>query len=421
MKEKIINIGVPLAFILAVIGIIFAAVIRHNSTEQDQAVAVTVPVTLTAEGEAKQASLGLIVTIGNENAEGSEWKDAASGAKVALERFNRSGARISLLTEDDRGTAEGAVQAVESLAQQKVSGIILASQGQHLEPALRKAEELGIPLILPYAESAHSAWSLKPSEESLTQLVVSHNNFAHKVIRIDQQDFPGLDIPAEENITINSTTDFNKLTEEISQLTAKVGDSATIFLNTDSYMQARIASALHESGNRAQILLGYEATSPAFSQAFMKDKNSAVLNALSIGYKTDDSVALQTDGQGRSMSAYLQMVKILAESPDATNALGDQKFSEIALAADSRSHDATVALIRAIEKAGSTDPKAVKKAMPRLELAASDGITGPSLNFSQPYAVTTDPLLLSPTVGDINLRITEDSSYTPIIWVNTAE
>ena len=121
------------------------------------------------------------------------------------------------------------------------------------------------------------------------------------------------------------------------------------------------------------------------------------------------------------MSAYLQMVKILAESSETTNALGDQKFSDVAIAADSRSHDAAVALIRAVEDADSTDAKAVKKAVANLELAASDGITGPSLSFTQPYAVTAEPLILSPTVGDINLRTSQESNYTPIIWFNTAQ
>ena len=241
------------------------------------------------------------------------------------------------------------------------------------------------------------------------------------MIRIDQRGYTGIEVPAEESIEVDSSTDFNKLTEQINHKIGDLGDSATIFVNTDSYTQARVTRALQESGTRAQILLGNEATSPAFSEVFMTDNSSSVVNALSVGYKTDDSVALQADGQGRAMSAYLQMVKILAESSETTNALGDQKFSDVAIAADSRSHDAAVALIRAVEDADSTDAKAVKKAVANLELAASDGITGPSLSFTQPYAVTAEPLILSPTVGDINLRTSQESNYTPIIWFNTAQ
>lgn len=421
MKEKIINIGVPLAFTILVIGLVIAAVIKQNAIEQDNAVAVTVPVTLTASSQAQNASIGLIVTIGNENAEGSEWNAAASGAKVAIERFNRAGANISLITEDDRGTAEGAVQAIESLAHQGVSGIIVASHGQHIEPALQKAQELGIAVILPYAESIYDAWSLHPSKESLQKLIVAHNASSQKVIRLDQRGYTGLEVPAEESIEVDSSTDFNKLTEQINHKIGDLGDSATIFVNTDSYTQARVTRALQESGTRAQVLLGNEATSPAFSEVFMTDNSSSVVNALSVGYKTDDSVALQADGQGRAMSAYLQMVKILAESSETTNALGDQKFSDVAIAADSRSHDAAVALIRAVENADSTDAKAVKKAVANLELAASDGITGPSLSFTQPHAVTAELLILSPAVGDINLRTSQESNYTPIIWFNTAQ
>lgn len=421
MKEKITNIGIPLALIVLIASIVAAAIIKQSSIEQDEAVAVTVPVTLTTSEQARQASIGLIVTIGNENAEGSEWNDAASGAKVAVERFNRSGAHISLITEDDRGTADGATQAVETLAHQGVSGIIIASRGQHIEPALQKAQELGIAVILPYAPSANEAWSLQPADDALHTLMKTHTASAQKIIRIDQQNFVGLEIPAEETITVDSSTDIAQLARDITEQTAELGDAASIFINTDSYMQARVLRALQEAGTRAEVILGYEATSPAFNEAFMKDNDSTVINALSLGYNTGDSVALQADGQGRSMSAYLQMVKILAESPETTNALGDQAFSETAIAADSRSHDATVALIRAVEHAGTTEAKAVKKAMTDLELMASDGITGPSLSFVQPYAVTADPLILSPTVGDVNLRIPGENSYTPIIWFDMTE
>ncbi|ORC16507.1 hypothetical protein A7979_04095 [Rothia nasimurium] len=421
MKEKITNIGIPLALLLLVLALVTTALIKHNSQVKDDAVAVTVPIELNASETARNTSIGLIVTVGNENAEGSEWNQAASGAKVAVERFNRSGANITLVTEDDRGTAEGAVRAVESLAGQNVSGIVFASRGEHTQQALQAAQEHGIPVIMPYEESGYGAWSLRPLNDAMRDVLEQHNASSTRVVRIDQEDFSGVAVPAEETLTVNASTDLGQLAREVTDATAEQGDSATVVINASSYMQARLVKALQESGTRAKIVLGYEATSPTFSEAFMQDNDSTVINALSMGFNTSDAVALQADGQGRSMSAFLQMVRILNETPTATNALGDQKFSDVAHAADSRSHDAVVALVRATERASSAAPEDVRESLATLDLSASDGVTGPNLDFSSTYAVAASPIMLSPTVGDVEIRNPSAPDYQHIIWFNNGD
>lgn len=70
MKNKILNIGVPLALILLIVGLVVAAIVKHQGQEKDAAVAVTVPVELTASEQARSSSIGLILTVGNEGAQG---------------------------------------------------------------------------------------------------------------------------------------------------------------------------------------------------------------------------------------------------------------------------------------------------------------------------------------------------------------
>lgn len=416
MKNKILNIGVPLALILLIVGLVVAAIVKHQGQEKDAAVAVTVPVELTASEQARSSSIGLILTVGNEGAQGSEWNQAAAGAQVAIERFNRSGANLTLITEDDRGTSAGAARAVEVLAQQNVSGIVIASRGNHVEEAVKAAEERGIPVILPYTDAVGGAWSLTPSPSDITSLLESHYSGTSRVVRIDQESFPGPEVRAEETVTVNSSSDLDKTAQDIARRISDGKAGAAIFINADSYTQARLTRALQEAGTQASIVLGNEATSPAFSETFTRDNPSTVINAMTVGFNTGDSVALQADGQGRSMSAYLQMVKMLGDSPDAHGPLGEQPFSDVAASADARSHDAVVALVRATEKAPSAKPKDIKKELGTLTLSPSDGITAAGLDFSQPHAVAGSPALLSATLEDVTIRTSPRDESAHIVW-----
>lgn len=234
MKNKILNIGVPLALILLIVGLVVAAIVKHQGQEKDAAVAVTVPVELTASEQARNSSIGLILTVGNEGAQGSEWNQAAAGAQVAIERFNRSGANLTLITEDDRGTSAGAARAVEVLAQQNVSGIVIASRGNHVEEAVKAAEERGIPVILPYTDAVGGAWSLTPSPSDVTSLLESHYSGTSRVVRIDQESFPGPEVRAEETVTVNSSSDLDKTAQDIARRISDGKAGAAIFINADS-------------------------------------------------------------------------------------------------------------------------------------------------------------------------------------------
>ncbi|MDO4898078.1 MAG: hypothetical protein Q3965_02110 [Rothia sp. (in: high G+C Gram-positive bacteria)] len=416
MKTKLRNVVAPLAILLAIITVVGLAIVQQTTKEQDDAVAVTVPVELASQGKAQHASVGLVLTIGNESAEGSQWNQAAAGAQVAIERFNRGGAQVSLITENDRGTAEGARAAVRALAQEGVSGIVVASAGPHVEAAIDEAKTLGIPAILPYEQGRGQAWSMQVPVAELSQHVLAATSQTQELIRLDQAGYLDLDVPAETQIRISQETDLAQLTSDLVKKTSDKTKKFALVVNADAYLTGRLMLALEETPINADVYLSPESSSPAFGQSLMRDQQISLIKALSLGAVSDDSLALQPDGQGRAMSAYLQAVRILSDSN--VEVYGDQTFDSLALAADARSHDAVVAIIRGVETADSTAPADVAAALQTLELTPADGITASSYDFAQQDLISGRTTLLSPSVGNLHLRPTNGAEEAPqILWI----
>lgn len=417
MKSKIATVGAPLAVVALIVALVSVAIFQTKAQEQDHAVAVTVPVELRAGGSVKGGSIGLLITVGNENAEGSEWNQAAAGAQVAVERFNRAGADLTLVTEDDRGTASGALAAVRSMADQNVSGIIVATRGEHLKAAIYLAQQLDIPLIFPYdSPNAEGTWSFQADDQSMKNLMVVHNA-GQRLIRLDQENFGGVEYAADQVVNVTADTDTEQLARDLSQQVKDSKVPVAIAINADPYLQARIVRSLQDLGVDAELILAPGATSPAFGASYLSgDVKRSTINAVSIGYNSGDAVALQSDGEGRSMSAYLQMVKIMSDSSNATSPLGDQPFSAVAGAADSRSHDSLVAFVRAMERSPSHKAKDVKETLRGLKLSPADGITSGSVDFSSQHVVQAKPILLAASIGNLDMRGSLPSATVGVQW-----
>ena len=99
-------------------------------------------------------AVGVVVSQTSPLGEGAEWRNAAEGARVAANRFALGGASVTLVPVNDRGTADGAVAAVKTLADQGVAGIVLATSGDHIAGAVQQAAARHVPVVLPYATSA---------------------------------------------------------------------------------------------------------------------------------------------------------------------------------------------------------------------------------------------------------------------------
>lgn len=176
----------------------------------------------------------------------------------------------------------------------------------------------------------------------------------------------------------STTASGDDVSATASQETEPVADpSDAVLVSGSATRQAAVVARLQAADLAVPVVLTPDATSPAFSAALKEDGASLSGSLVTVGAESGDATALRGDGAGRSVSAFLGGVRVLAQDPDAVNLTGDQPFSVVAGAADARSHDAVVALVRAVESAGSIEPGAVGDALGTLGLGAGDGMAGP--------------------------------------------
>src|SRR4051794_16287434 len=103
------------------------------------------------QGVPKGTKIGLIVT---GSGPGNDVFGMASGAYVAAFRLNGAKAgndTVALVVKDDQNNPASAVAAVNDLAAQGVAGIVYASTGDQMVPAVQAAATAGIPVLVPYS------------------------------------------------------------------------------------------------------------------------------------------------------------------------------------------------------------------------------------------------------------------------------
>ena len=121
------------------------------------------PVALDAAEAPDDLAIGVVVSL---TGEGSDWSEPAEGARVATYRYGLGERAVVLRPVDDKGTTKGATAAVGKLLDQGVSGIVMATEGDHVRAAVTKAAAAGVPVLLPYETDAaglpDGAWLTGP-------------------------------------------------------------------------------------------------------------------------------------------------------------------------------------------------------------------------------------------------------------------
>lgn len=410
------------AIAVLLVATVVAAVLTFRaigSSTPAEAVPATVPVEITVKHVPDTTKIGVVVTLGD--GEGSEWNEAAQGALVAERRLALGGTDITLVTKNDGGTSAGAKTAVESLAKSGVAGIVVASSGKHVSGALTTAAEKHIPVVVPYASADKDSWSTAPSAESIgaamttalgdakSPLLVNLGGGAPAGLRVahvldgdDTADTAGL---ATTIASRTGATDADDSTDEASDADPKAApDSDAVVVSGSAQRQGALVAALQAADVTVPVVLTPDATSPAFGAALVDAGGSLSGSFRTVGVATDDARALSSDAEGRAMSAFLGGVRVLADDPDAQNLTGDRPFSAVAGAADARSHDAVVALVRAVGKAGSTEPSDVTDALAALDLDSAAGIAGPALDFTRQQALGASATVLAASAQPLGLR-----------------
>ncbi|GAA4114173.1 ABC transporter substrate-binding protein [Enteractinococcus coprophilus] len=417
--------------------------VRANANQGPDPVAVTVPIALSEVAPPENAKIGVVLTLGSEGIDGSQWHQAAQGAVVAQERVRLGGNDVELVTEDDLGTASGGVDAVDSLINQGVSGIIYASSGEHVSDGLEAASAAGVPVILPYEtvpQGVEHVWSLAPAAQDTVDVLAAEVAEYERPVHINAgTELPeGVDV--SDAVTFTVDTNVDDFAKDIALRTGAnpYGNGAytgggedeqepapvvqnpadAVVVSGSAAMQARVVFALQTGNVSVPILLTDHALSPRFEQTLLDLGGTVSSNLRTIGVPADDGVALGTSGQSRAMSAFLSANRQFAGDESITNLTGDTPLAETAAVADTRGHDAVLAFAEALDTAGGTDPADVAKALGGLHLVAGHGIAGPALDFTQAHAVEARPTVLNASSQRLGLRPTHDEVSDALVWID---
>jgi hypothetical protein len=430
----------PLAIValaVLVIAVVLAVVVFvvDRNTPAAEAVPATVPVPIRVAHVPDGTKIGVVVTLGD--GEGSEWDEAAQGALVAAKRLTLGGTDVELVTRNDGGSTSGAKRAVQQLADAGVAGIVVASSGAHVSAALDAASEAGVPVVLPYAGGGDGSWSTAPSPSSVSAAMQRAIRGADAPLLVDLGGGAPSGIRFAHVVTADSAADDSALATTVAERTGATStstdpsadataaptdgapaepDSDAVVVSGSAARQGAFVAALQSADVTVPVVLTPQATSPAFGTALAAADGSLSGTFVSAGVATDDARALTSDAQGRAMSAFLGGVRVLADDADAQNLTADQPFSAVAWAADSRSHDAVVALVRAVGAARSDEPSAVADSLSALRLDAGDGIAGPALDFRQQQALRTDATVLAASSQTLGLRPTTTEPASALVW-----
>ncbi|UFU13756.1 ABC transporter substrate-binding protein [Curtobacterium sp. C1] len=424
--------------VLVVAAVVIAVVAVRSAAETPaEAVAATAPVPVRVAHVPDGTKIGVVVTLGD--GEGSEWADAAQGALVAQRRLQLGGTTVQLVAQDDAGSTDGARAAVEALAKQGVAGIVVASSGRHVDGAFAAASSAGIPVVAPYAAGSDDAWSTAPSTDSTASAMRSALGSAKSPLLVDLGGGAPSGLQVAHVVDAVRDADTAALATTIAERTgvaAQTADTTTgsgadapvaadsdaVVLSGPAARQGALVAALQSADVTAPIILTADATSPTFAAALTQAGGSLSGGFRTVGVETDDARALHPDATGRSMSAFLGGLRVLADDADAKNLTGDRPFSSVAPVADARSHDAVIALVRAVGTARSDEPSAVADALATLDLSGSDGLAGPDLVFRTHEAMRSPASVLASSAQDLGLRPaasddSADASGSPsLVW-----
>lgn len=431
-RQPLVIVAIAVLVIAAVLAVVVFVIDRN--TPAAEAVPATVPVPIRVAHVPDGTKIGVVVTLGD--GEGSEWDEAAQGALVAERRLTLGGTDVEIVTRNDGGSAGGGERAVQALVDSGVSGIVVASSGAHVSGALEAAADAGVPVVLPYAPSGSDSWSTAPSSASTTAAMEQALRGATSPLLVDLGGGAPSGLEVAHVITADDAADDTALATTVAERTGAATaaasatpaagaepeeapapvDSDAVVVSGPAARQGAFVAALQSADVTVPVVLTPQATSPAFGTALADANGSLSGTFVSAGVATDDARALTSDEQGRAMSAFLGGVRVLADDADAQNLTDDQPFSAVAWAADSRSHDAVVALVRAVGAARSDAPDEVSDALSALRLDAGDGIAGPALDFRQQQALRADATVLAASAQRLGLRPTTAEPIASLVW-----
>lgn len=369
-------------------------------------------------------SIGVVISLTSAPGEGAEWRDAAEGARVATRRFELGGTDVRLIGANDKGTERGAASAVRTLVDRGVAGIVLATSGDHVRGGLNEAAAAGVPVVLPYTEdAAHlppGAWVTGPEAPVAAGRLVQalRARGARRPFLVDAGGGPLEALVPSGTATLRTDADPAALAAKLKRRQRRDDTSFdAVVVSGPATRQATVVQALQGAGIDVPFFLTPDALSPAFAAALRKADGSLSAEFVSVGLDAGDAAALEPSAAGRALAAYFSALRMTAAEPALQDLLGERPFAEVAGAADVRSHDAVVALVRAAEAAGRTAPAEVSSRLSGLRLTRGDGLAGPALSFTSPGAVAADDMVaLGATPTSPGVRPEPGRGSSSLFW-----
>ncbi|WP_122787465.1 ABC transporter substrate-binding protein [Cutibacterium modestum] len=313
--------------------------------------------------------IGLVVSYTENPREGSGWIGNAHGAQVAIWRLAQGGDDIEIQVVSDKGSGQGAKDAVAQLKEAGVTGIVAATSGPHTKVLAEEASRADIPILLPYAtrpdDAPEGAWFGVPTATRQDDLIEAQaakfgcRRFATRGAGLRAADTT--DIPVDNK---------GQVTKQFVEKLAKDPKTCVYLENLGPVAASdspTMVSDLRAGGVTAPIFLGLDATSAASTVALVR--NGAIPNGIySLGVPSDGVEAVSLAGNEESR-AFSEAVTHLTTSKEKSVIDPSRSFETYSGEADGRSHDAVVTLIAGSVKANSNHAEDVRTALSSLNMS----------------------------------------------------
>lgn len=368
---------------------------------------------LTIKG-VQDVSIGLLVSSTSAAGEGSDYTGPSAGAELATYRLRLGGTKVQIKIADDQGDADTAQRGVQSLIDQGVSGIVVATTGQHVMPAIEAASSAGVPVVAPYLrtqdELPEGVHVTGPSEDAITASIES-------AMAADEATSPlvitadGVPVPAVGTGTpvpfTGSTLD--EIVEEAAE-SAEDNTIDSVVVSASAASQGAVVAALQGGLPDVPVYLTPEALTPAFASSLDNNSGTTSGRFVSVGAPASDSSTLGSTAAADSAAAYFAALRLAAGDETFTSALDESPFSTVAAEADLPSHDAVLSLVRAAAEARSGEPADVAAALATMKVGVEQSLAGPALDFTAADALPADDVApLYATTQDPGVRPAGDS------------
>lgn len=367
---------------------------------------------------------------------GSEFRPLVEGARVAAYRFGLGGEPVELRVGLDDGTPDGALRAMRALLDEGVAGVVLASPGAHTADAVAAADDAATAVVLPYGTVGglpSGAWSVAPGpdavaarvQDALDGLGVSR---PYRVVAVDRPGAPpgegqpdegqsGEGQPDEQSWAGTPDDPEATAAQIVTLLEQRQVDAVVV--DAPAADQAALVVALQALLGTRQlpVVLTPEALTPVFGDLLAAAGTSGG-RLLGVGTDAQDHGALTGSGSGSRTATFLAAVRLAAGDPACRNVYDDDTCAAGVPKADSASHDAALALVRAVDAAGSVEPARVRAALGGLQLGRADGLAGPGLDFRTAQALADDDVVvLHASTSDPGVRpAAGDGSRAALSW-----